>query len=82
MVNQKEHPEEFEDLMHELKKAKMYIENLLEEMNSKSFKGEAYYKAQVTNIYSCINKAWNSRNDTLEFSVDIAKSFEFPKDIP
>lgn len=85
MINKKDNPMGWDTLIDELDSAKMYINNLIKEMNSKSFEGEVYYKAQITNIYASINRAWNFRNmKDLDsgFADKFVSGTEFPKDIP
>ncbi len=85
MIERREFPDEFNDLIKELNDAQKYIDNLTKEMKSSDFEGEQYYKAQITNIYSCINRAWNMRNHTILDSLS-KESFQnytsFPQDIP
>jgi len=85
MINKKNDPMSWNKLIDELESAKMFIDNLIKEMNSKGFEGEVYYKAQITNIYASINRAWNLRN-IKDFDGGFVDKFvsgtEFPKDIP
>ncbi len=84
MKNYKETPYEFNELIKDLEDAKDYIENLIKEMKSSDFEGEQYYKAQITNIYASINRAWNMRSKTSfdELTIEAyQKSITFPTDI-
>ncbi len=85
MISRQEYPDEFDDLIEELDTAKKFIECLINEMQSNDFEGERYYKSQITNIYACVNRAWNMRNKTF-LSPLTPSSFKndtsFPTDIP
>ncbi len=62
MINSKEHPVEWSQLMFELEDAHEHLGNLIKEMQEKGSIDAEGYAVDVAHIYAHLNRAWNSRD--------------------
>ena len=82
MINSKENPIEWANLLYELDDLKEHLDQLINEMHKNGSIESEEYRVQVGHLYAHLNRAWNSRNATEN---DLEKQFEqftkFPQDI-
>ena len=82
MINGKDNPVEWALLAYEIEEVVEHLQDLSNEVIPGSGIDETEFNIQLGHIYSHINRIWNSRNHTGEFSKeDHDKYSEFPTDL-
>ena len=64
MINSKDHPVPWAQLMSELEDAHEHLGSLISEMNRDGKIDVESYAVDVAHIYAHLNRAWNTRNIT------------------
>ncbi|MEW5251811.1 hypothetical protein [Microbulbifer discodermiae] len=70
MIDSKENPVEWSQLMSELKGVHEHLGDLIKEMGSKGSIDIEGYSIDIAHIYAYLSRAWNSR----EFKGEMSKS--------
>ncbi|WP_444958402.1 hypothetical protein [Microbulbifer sp. ZKSA002] len=82
MINSKENPVEWSQLMSELEDAHEHLGDLIKEMGSKGSLDIEGYSIDIAHIYAHLNRAWNSRDFKGEMSESQWEEFRyFPADL-
>ena len=82
MVNSKQNPLEWNQLMSELEDAHEHLGSLIKQMESAGQIDIEGYSIDIAHIYAHLNRAWNSREFKGEMSDEQWEIFRsFPQDI-
>jgi hypothetical protein len=82
MINSKDNPLEWSQLIHELEDAHEHLGNLIKEMQTDGCIDIEGYSIDVAHVYAHLNRAWNSREIIGELSESQWEECrEFPKDL-
>ncbi|WP_444913508.1 hypothetical protein [Microbulbifer sp. TRSA007] len=82
MIDSKENPVEWSQLMSELEDAQEHLGDLIKEMGSKGSVDIEGYSIDIAHIYAHLNRAWNSRDFKGEMSESQWEEFRsFPSDL-
>jgi len=82
MINSKDNPIEWSQLMYELEDAHEHLGNLIKEMSKEGRIDVEGYAVDVAHVYAHLNRAWNSREFIGEMSeAQWGEYRAFPKDL-
>ncbi len=82
MITNESEPVSWALLLYELDDAHEHLEKLINEMGQRGSIDEEDYRIQVGHVYSHLNRAWNGRSHTVEWSeTDRQLLSKFPTDL-
>lgn len=82
MINRKDNPLEWSQLMSELEDAHEHLGDLIKEMQESGIIDIESYAVDVAHVYAHLNRAWNSRQIEGELSEKQWEDYRsFPKDL-
>lgn len=82
MINSKDNPLEWSQLMHELEDAYEHLGDLIKEMEKDGRIDIEPYTIDVARVFAHLNRAWNSREFVGEMSEKQWEEYRsFPKDL-
>ena len=82
MINNKDNPVEWSQLMSELEDAHEHLGQLINEMQENGSIDVEAYAVDVAHVYAHLNRAWNSRNFVGDMSDSQWEGFRpYPTDL-
>jgi hypothetical protein len=82
MITKKDNYAAWALLIHELDDAKEHLETLVQEMTEDPEYDEPNLRVDLGHIYSHLNRVWNGRNETEQWTRQQHEAFSrFPKDL-
>jgi len=68
MINQDENPQQWFSLLYELEDCAEHLSELIAQMSKDKNIDKIDFKIQMAHVYAHLNRGWNSRNQTHDYT--------------